>query len=273
MDDLLVVRTSRTLQGPPSPQPLITEVSPGSVENSHKEILDLLRSDPDLQSVHRCLKYLTQRPENRETFDIRFPNPLVAQIAHALVSIIIPTYWPQFRQDASLKETKQLLLCAVRNIPALGAILAQLKTTSVGGNNSQTLRRSNEGDEQGLYLVQVIEELFDDNLIANICDDISNDGPQQQRKLLWRDFVQAVASTRIVSTVAEYENSRSKVGQTLERSWLSSGADYSQWLSRNIVKMVLGLDLEPENETMWQVASQILGNAFSMGYISELLIS
>jgi len=268
-----VVRTSRITHGQPSTQALITEVSQTSVETSRNDILDLLRSDPDLETVHQCLKYLTQRPKYGGTFDIRFPNPLVAQITHALVSIIIPTYWPQFRQDASSKDLKQLLLRAVRNLPALGAILAQLKTTSIGGNSSQTLRRSNEGDEQGSYLIQVIEELFDDNLITDVCHDISNDAPRQQQKLLWRDFIQVVASARIISTVAEYENSRSKVGQTLQRSWLSSGSDYSRWISRNIVKMVLGPDLEPENETMWQVASQMLGNAFSIGYIGKSLIS
>jgi telomere length regulation protein len=266
MDELLVVRTTKKRADGPSPRPLIAEVSQPDAVNSSSEVLNLLRGEPDLQTVHQCLECLTRGSADGDSFDIRFPSPLAAQITHALTSNIIPNYWAPLQKDTSSKSTKQLLKKVLRTVSGLGAILAQLKSFIAERSDGEKLGSTEKGVDQGRALVQVLEEIFDDELINDICRDIFLDAPKPQQKLLLRDFVQLIASGRIISTIAETEPMVCKSDQQSRRSWLSSGSDYSRWLSRSIAQMVKELELGCEQEAMWATTSQMLGNALSLGY-------
>lgn len=266
MDELLVVRTTKKRSDGPSPRPLIVEVSQPDTVNRPSEVLNLLRGEPDLQTVHQCLECLTRGSDDGDSFDIRFPSPLAAQITHALISNIIPNYWAPLQKDTSSRSTKHLLKKVLRTVSGLGAILAQLKSFIAERNAGEKLGNAENGADQGCALVQVLEEIFDDELINDICHDISIDAPMPQQNLVLRDFVQLIASGRIISTIAEAYAMIRKSDQQSTRSWLSSGSDYSRWLSRSIAQMANALELGCEQEAMWAATSQMLGNALSLGY-------
>lgn len=266
MDDLLAVRvTKKTADGPP-PRPLIAEIFQPAALDSPREILDVLRREPDLHTVHRCLERLSRTPDDGESFDLRFPSPLAAQITHSLVSNIIPHYWAQLREDTSSKSTKKLLKKALRNVSGIGAILAQLKSFNTERNAGEKPGNPKEQTDEGSDLVQVLEYIFDGDLVNDICHDVSIDAPKPKQTLLWRGFVQLIASSRIISTIAEAEGIMAQSYTNLRRSWLSSGSEYSRWLSRSTAKMAQTLILGSEQEAMWEAAAQILGNALSLGY-------
>lgn len=267
MDELLVVRSTKKTKNEDASRPPISELADPPTEiRSPGEVLDLLKAEPDSQTLYNCLVYLSKTSSDGESFDVRFPGPLAAQITHALVSNIVPNYWPQICEDRSSKCTKDLLIQVLRNVPGIGAILAQLKSFNASQGQGQKLGKAEGEAELGLSLIQVLGAILGDDFVDLVGGDILRDAPQRQQKPLWKDFIQLVASSRVVSTVAEAEDVIARSNQTSARSWLSSGSEYSRWLARSITRMVAALKDEPDG-TMWEAASRIFGNVLSLGYI------
>ena len=66
-----------------------------------EEALDVLRAEPDLESLSDTLKYLIHDAPSTSKFHITHPSPMAAQIINVLVSSILPNYWAVLRETSS----------------------------------------------------------------------------------------------------------------------------------------------------------------------------
>lgn len=260
MNDLLLeIRTKKSPSNKLSQEiPIQTLDATVNDIETPDNVLDFLKADPDIQTLESCLEYLVEKRIDGNSFDIRFPSPLGARIINVLVTSIIPSYWHDLGNDKTSKRIKGLLINSLQSVPGIGSIVARLRffIATQGGANRQV--------ESYQTLIQALEEtLQGDEILVKLSKDVLSDAPDAQRRLLWNELLRLLASSRVISTVAEAEDNAKKAGTTIQDSWLSRGAGYSRWLARNIVEMA------PWNESSkqpWDATSQVLRKALLLGY-------
>jgi telomere length regulation protein len=264
MNDLLLeIRTSKS----PSNKlpPVQTLVAPIAQIESPDNVLDLLKADPDIQTLQSCLEYLVEKQTDTNSFDIRFPSPLGARIINVLVTRIIPSYWPDLGNDKTSKRVKSLLASSLQSVPGIGAILARLRLFIATQGGAQGVGKATKQVESYQTLIQTLEEgLKGDKILVRLCRDTLLNAPEPQRRPLWNELLGFLASGRIISTVAEAENIAKKSSNSIQYSWLSRGTEYSRWFAHNIVEVALWN--ESGKEQIGDATSQVLRRALSLGY-------
>jgi telomere length regulation protein len=267
MNDLLLeIRTSKSPSNKSASKvPVQTLVAPVADIESPDNVLDLLRADPDIHTLESCLEYLVVKQIDENSFDIRFPNPTGARIINVLVTSIIPSYWPDLGNDETSKRVKGLLINSLQSVPGIAAILARLRFFIATQGNSHELRKATRQEESYRTLIQILEEaLQGDGILVKLSKDVLLNAPDAQRRPLWNELLTQLASSRIISTVAEAEHMVKKAGNNIHYSWLSRGAEYSRWLARNIVEIASWN--ESGKPQLWDATSQVLRRALSLGY-------
>ncbi len=257
MNDLLLeIRTGKSPSNKSTPTvPVQTLVTPvADLEN----VLDLLKADPDIQTLESCLEYLVEKRIDGNSFDIRFPSPLGARIINVLVTSIIPSYWPDLGNDETSKRVKSLLIDSLQSVPGIGAIIARLRFFIATQGNAQAA---------AVYqtLIQTLDEVLQgDRVLVKLSKHVLLNAHDAQRRPLWNELLMLLASSRIISTVAEAEGIMKKSSNSIQYSWLSRGAEYSRWVARNIVEMALWN--ESGNQQLSDATSQVLRRSLSLGY-------
>lgn len=79
----------------PSPQQKTpkADIIDASAVQSPEDALQLLRSEPDTDSLLSTLKRLSSVDGLQSGFDIHSPSPVGAQVVNTIVSSIVPTFW------------------------------------------------------------------------------------------------------------------------------------------------------------------------------------
>jgi len=226
---------------------------------SPDDALQLLRSEPDLERLHRILLYIA---EHRSTgYDIRIPSPQAAKIINELVTTIIPDYW------AALGSDRKLLIRCLKNVAGIGALVTRLRSLLSSSNVDQQkephekLTQSARND-----LLSVLEQLLDgDDLVSLIWEQTSSAGSTlTQQRLIWKEFISTIGSGKVIAVVAEGEAKSSSISKPSPRRWLSNGPQYAAWLGRNVATMAFRI---PSADQIGCAAvASLCSKALTLGY-------
>ncbi|KAL1305668.1 hypothetical protein AAFC00_007261 [Neodothiora populina] len=244
-------------------KPLIQSEPP--VIKSPEDVLDILRSQPDIDTLEDVLIYLSQR-QGKDGFDIRLPSPASARIVHEIVNTTIPDFWE------NLGGLRDLLLQVLRSIAGISATLARLQLLVSECKTNKQSPKSSNATSPIRDLIAVLGHICNtDDLTFQILSNVRKLAQNQTRSdLLWKEYLATIATGRIVSSVAEAETVLDLSTAADERSWLSDGSRYSAWLGRNVAHMVRQSSSLPEDPNV-KAAAQLYGKACNIGYAARVV--
>lgn len=242
--------------------------------NSPEDVLEALRSKPDLKLVSRILQWLTSCKDQSSDIQIRQLGPKAVQIIYALVNNTIPEYWHILSGNGASEYTKQrrrVIMC-LRSVAGIGAIISRVRdllSRLKGSQISATLPAADKSQALD-ELLNILEGILDGNECINLiwraihaCDEQIS-----PKSLQWKDLLSLVASGKLLAIAAEASSVSNDGGRELkDGSWIGNGNLYTTWLGRNIQYMnnnVRQDDVEGRRST-----SQLLSKALSLGYRSE----
>lgn len=245
------------------------------------EALEVIRNEPDHDSLISALKYLTQSGQH---FDITKPSAVAAQLVHTLVSDTVPNYWNILKDSevGSKKNSKQswrhsselrLLLLCLRSVTGLNAILLSLKQHIQKSKESKKAVGGPKVEDVLAINLDLLQTLLEgDRIVLTIWNSIcKTSDTQSKQKAVWSEFLGLVGTGKLLGVVAEAEDVvndlRKKIGK---RHWVADGTLYSVWLSLNITKWIKSLALDAENG--WKNCSELLSKSLRLGHTGELRI-
>lgn len=283
MEELLspVSRTYTKSDG--AEKPSLLEVQPVTLKpanpptrkpSSVDEVIDVLKNEPDYDTLVSALKLLVRNGQKLEGFDIAASGPEASKVIHILVTDITPNYWTLF-QESSTETGRQhldLLLDALRSLAGLNAILLRLRTLIQEHKGEATgAKRSDVLLNLSIVLELLCEVLDGDDRIVRIWSSISLSSDPMRRRILAREFVNILGGGRIISLSAEGAAIVSQ--DTKSKSpWTAEGVEFTRWLTRNLVTWSKASQ-QPEN---MKLAADMLSKAMHLGYpdaVIRLLLS
>ncbi|KAI1486297.1 telomere length regulation protein-domain-containing protein [Biscogniauxia mediterranea] len=205
--------------------------------SSPEEALEVLKNQPDYNTLLSVLKYLRKGTRGKDAFDIRTPGPKSAQIIHALTTEIVPNYWTVLQEssDAASGDTDLLLSC-LQSITGINSVLTYLRA----------LIREAKADPKGLrnshavfnlsFALDLLDRLLQaDDEIKRLWSSISSlENPAQLRSSR-QEFLSLLTSGKIISISAEAEDLCRQGDKITRPLWISDSKQYIEWLSRNVV--------------------------------------
>lgn len=208
-----------------------------------QDALENLRSEPSFETLALTLKYLVQYDALGSALMVRQPSPISSQIVNALVTSIIPNYWPVLQEKVAPSSKKfdhdlerTMLLTCLRSATGLNAILMRLRALiqqDVEGGKAN----SGPGSSKNImkeYLGVLEALLHGDDLAKTLWTDQNSLQSTFQRPL-WKDIVSLVAAGKILNTAAEAWRQLNHTSSNLaDAPWIADGMEYSHWLGRNI---------------------------------------
>ncbi|KAL1585877.1 hypothetical protein WHR41_05049 [Cladosporium halotolerans] len=230
-----------------------------------EDALRLLKSEPATDDLIFTLRRLTAADGFDQGFDLRSPGPLSAQIINAIVSSVVPNFWPSFN-----REERFLITECLASVAGLNSIVARIQLLLKQS-------RAAKADDQ----VEVLKTLFG---VANeICT--GNDrilriwtGLQAstrdriKRDLAWKELANLLGSGKISNVLAEAEDVLQSTGGKDKRSIIANSNGYAAWLGRNIAHCLSSITGEGSNE-VYPALSVLLARALSLGHPISLVKS
>lgn len=270
MDDLLTPSRSRLISEPgdqltPSAPLVQVEREQNITIKNPQDILKILQSRPDTETLTKCLKWLVST-KNASAFDIRQPGPQAAQIINVLVNDIVTDYWHSWNDTSSSDggKARRLLLRCLTSVAGIGAILVRLRALISDTEGSQKERKVNPNLSS--ELLNLLGYLLEgDGVVGGIWSTtFQSSATPTQKQLVWKELVALVAAGRVLSVVAEVSNRRrTSSSGSLESSWLANGPLYSEWLGRSIRFMAFQDEQPLENK---KATIQIFSKSLTLGY-------
>ena len=238
-----------------------------------KDILEALKSKPDLDLLTKVLKWLNTYTGRKSELNIQKPNPRNAQIIFTLVNDIVPVYWHILNSKEQLSCTKQrywLVLC-LRNVAGINAIISRLRSLVGQLKESQSQAEIAAADRSQPIetLLQVLENVLDGGeFIASVWNAIRKITEEpSQRSLQWKELLSLVASGKVLSMASEANFAIQKSDTTVKKAtWIIDGKAYALWLGRNIHYM--NMDLQHDDIEGQRLLSHLLSKALNLGYKS-----
>ncbi|MCJ1389293.1 telomere binding protein [Xylographa bjoerkii] len=243
-----------------------------------EDALKVLQSQPDLQSLTKCLQWLTSNITAFNDFDIRLPGAEAAKIINVLVNDIIPHYWHVWNgsERNSYSHQRRLLLRCLTSIAGIGALVTRLRSFEPETGEAQAIIKIRPEQAPTAQmtddLVSFLEALLERDTVVDsiwttnyIDSDIAN-----RRAILWKELISLLAGGRLLSAVAEAQDRhRSTDSIDKQSSWLGSGQLYSAWLGRNIQVMIIhGKDnLTRKHKDV----ARLLSKALTLGYTDQVV--
>lgn len=243
------------------------------------EALEILRHEPDYDTLIRTLKFLKNEDNSVTDFKITSPSPITAQLVQGLVSDILPNYWTilQESQDAKTGKSKKpyrakgssdiaLLLSCLRSVPGLSAIVFRLRSAIQEAKESN----KNIGTSSAIEIVSILSDVLartleGDNTLQIIWDTISEASDSQaKQRTLWQELLALVAGGRILGVAAESGNLLDNLKKDKPHSrWTGDGVHYSKWLAHNIASWAKEL---PINDVAWTKCGELITRSLRLGY-------
>jgi len=235
------------------------------------EALEILRNEPDYESLVATLNYLI----HDSNFSLKSPSPLTAQLVHILVSETIPTYWGVIRNSQKVRRNpgakkisdSQLLLSCLRNIAGLNAVLLSIKQYIQKSRETKKDIGSSNINDILTSLLQVLSNLLvGDSSVEEVSDGIWNAPDNSLRKkTMWNEFLGVIGGGKIIGLSAEAEDVLNSLDKKFgEKFWIADGALYTKWLARNISRWAQAL--QHDNKQGWKLCTELLSRSFSLGH-------
>jgi telomere length regulation protein len=239
-----------------------------------EDVLEILKHEPGYDALISALTFLSRHETDRTTFpSIRLPSPLSAQLVQVLVSEITPNYWALLIEDAHQTKNSglKLLLYCLSSITAVNAILVRLRALTQEAKSEATTKtkRPDISLNLGILLDLLSRVLHGDGwlLEAYRVATSGEDSPARSRPRL-QEIVATFGGGRILSLAAEAEEIVKAGGsnKAVADNWPAEPLQYTQWLGRNIVKLMLA-DLKPEEA---KFASDLFAKALRLGHAGKM---
>lgn len=236
---------------------------------SAEEALEILRHEPDYNSLVDVLQLLRQGP-----FNVAKPSPTAAQIVHVLVTDIAPNYWILLQEDITAKRKANsafhAFLDCVRSIQGINAILLRLQALSKEAKSEKKdVKRPDLVSNLKITLALLEACLAGTDSIREIWASASADieNPSKRRPLA-QEFVTLLGGGRVISWAVEaHEVARQAPDQNVAdvSSWILKGVEYSGWLARNIATWV-PRNASPDDA---KLCSDLLARSLRLGYTGK----
>ena len=255
---------------PPKSSALLPPATPA-------EALKLLRAEPDFDGLRLVLDYLAN---DGSGFDITSPGPLAAQLIHALVSDIVPTYWNALQNSknnmASRKQglskdvsSIELLFFCLRSVTGLNAILLDLKQAiqqSKSRDSNKKIGGPSIADRIAVLLQLLSALLQGQETIAAISKRIwDGSDARSTQKSIWNEFVCVVGGGKLIGISAEADDTVNQLSKVVQANcWLSNGIQYSKWIAQNVSSWAKLISLESAME--WTCCAAMLSKSLRLGY-------
>lgn len=230
-----------------------------------EDALTLFKSEADTDSLLATLKKLRAQDGFSNGFDIRAAGPLQAQILHSLVATVIPNFWMVFNG-----KDKDLVVSCLRNVAGANAVMARIRLLC------DSLSRSSGSGQELLDLLEVLRLLLDgDEYVSTIWSGLAgaviND---VKRSMLWKEVISLLGSGKVVTAAARAEDLLKENDLPVKTTWLSSGAEFSAWLGRNIATLCKTSSTDDPLRTKTdKAAADLLAKSFGVGYPIPLIRS
>ncbi|TLD11473.1 hypothetical protein E2P81_ATG10121, partial [Venturia nashicola] len=241
---------------PSTPAPSRTVKIEASSVKRPEDALQLLRSEPDTDSLLSTLTRISSVNGFDDKFDIRRPGPLAAQIINTIVSSIVPTFW-----SALERQDRRLITACICNIAGLNSVIAKVQLLISQNKAAKTQEH-----------VQALQDLFSfanellrgDLLVSSVWTGLQQSTTEKaKRDLAWKEFCNLLGSGKIANVLAEAEDVLRSSGSDATKAPLANSHEYAAWLGSN-----LGYALISEDEALQQARPAVgvlLARALSLG--------
>ncbi|KAK4044461.1 telomere length regulation protein-domain-containing protein [Parachaetomium inaequale] len=238
-----------------------------------EDALEILKHEPDYDSLISALVFLSRHETHGFPF-LKLPSPLSAQLIQVLVSEIVPNYWALLVEDVHQTKNSglKLLLYCLSSITGVNAILVRLRAL-IQEAKSEAPTKTKRPDislNLGILLDLLCRVLQGDGwlLEAYRVATSAQDGAARTRPRL-QEIVTTLGGGRVVSVAAEAEElaKANNSNKKADEIWPADSLQYTQWLGRNIVQVVLS-DLAPDKV---KFVSDLFAKALRLGHSDGLI--
>lgn len=274
MDELLTPVSTTYLKPRKDAKPLLSEVGstkkvvevlPNARVGSPDEVLELLRNQPDYDSLIQALKYLTQHEKRPDSFHVHEPGPKSAAVIHVLVTEIASNYWTLLKEGGQNDDNDaQLFTRCLQNVAGLNAVLTHLRALiqehKLGGKDS---KRPDLVLHISIFLDLLASALDGDDAIRTLWTASAGRlSSETSKKVQSQALLSLLTGGRIISTAAE---AIEIVGsETIRASavWITDGTKYSQWVAFNLIAWAR----QTKSESELHFCSDLFQRGMSLGY-------
>lgn len=283
MDELLTPVSTTYLKPRKDAKPLRSEVGstkkaievlPSSQVNSPDGALELLRNQPDYDSLIQALKYLTRDEKRPDSFHVHEPGPKSAAIIHVLVTEIASNYWTLLKEGGQNDGAEdayndaQLFIRCLQSVAGLNAVLTHLRALiqehKLGSKES---KRPDLVLHISIFLDLLASALDGDDAIRALwtasAGRLSSD---TSKKVQSQALLSLLTSGRIISTAAEAIEIVGSENIGAGTIWITDGTKFSQWIAHNLVAW--GKHTKSESELHF--CSDLFQRGMSLGYSGML---
>lgn len=274
MDELLTPVSTTYLKPRKDAKPLLSEVGstkkvvevlPNARVGSPDEVLELLRNQPDYDSLIQALKYLTQHEKRPDSFHVHEPGPKSAAVIHVLVTEIASNYWTLLKEGGQNDDNDaQLFTRCLQNVAGLNAVLTHLRALiqehKLGVKDS---KRPDLVLHISIFLDLLASALDGDDAIRTLWTASAGRlSSETSKKVQSQALLSLLTGGRIISTAAE---AIEIVGsETIRASavWITDGTKYSQWVAFNLIAWAR----QTKSESELHFCSDLFQRGMSLGY-------
>ncbi|KAH8814988.1 telomere length regulation protein-domain-containing protein [Xylogone sp. PMI_703] len=248
------------------------------------EALEILRHEPDYETLINTLKYLKHEDDSSNGFKITSPSPVAAQLVQVIVSDIIPNYWTILQESGETKTGKKnksskkssspdisLLLACIRSVSGLGAIILRLRScVQQAKENRKDIGASSAFEVLPILLDALTALIEGDNTVQLLLNKIyNNEDSVGKQKALWQECLALIAGGRVIGMAAEAEDILSSLSKGNDtHSWIGDGLLYSKWLGRNIARWAREL---PDGAGAWIQCGELMAKSLKLGYTESIV--
>ncbi|PTB65456.1 hypothetical protein BBK36DRAFT_1121668 [Trichoderma citrinoviride] len=284
MDELLTPVSTTYLKAREDAQPLLSEVSSTkrvaeisklSQVNSPDEALEILRNQPDYDSLVRVLRYLTKDAAQPDAFNVHVPGPKSAAIIHVLVTEITANYWTLLKEGGANdgaeddRDDLHLFVACLQSVTGLNAVLTHLKALIQEHKlGPKETRRPDLALHVNIFLDLLATVLERDSAIQALWTASTQRlATQTLRKVQSQALLSLLTGGRVLSIAAEAVEVAGSENVDAKTIWPADGARYTQWLAHNIVAWAKVTKTEDE----LHFCSDVFQRAMSLGYLESLV--
>ncbi|KAL1840170.1 hypothetical protein VTJ49DRAFT_744 [Mycothermus thermophilus] len=253
--------------------------SHGRAPTTPEEALEILKSEPDYDTLTSTLNFLLRHhtPDSAPYPTIRLPSPLSAQLVQVLVSDIVPNYWALLVEDSQQSKyssTTRLgsLIDCLASVAGVNAILVRLRALIQEAKSEAATKIKRPDIVLNLRIIcELLSRLLRSRnglLELYLAALATSDQPSRMKPLL-HEIVAMFGSGRIISLAAEADEliKANGGGRELGDFWPADPVQYTEWLGRNIVKMVSS-EKTPEAS---RFEADLLAKALRLGHFDRLI--
>ncbi|KAL6895707.1 telomere length regulation domain-containing protein [Trichoderma longibrachiatum] len=284
MDELLTPVSTTYLKPRKDAQPLLSEVSSTkrvvevpkvSQVNSPDEALEILRNQPDYDSLVRVLRYLAEDAARPNAFNVHVPGPKSAAIIHVLVTEIAANYWTLLKEGGASpgaeddQDDVHLFVACLQSVTGLNAILIHLKALIQEHKlGPKEAKRPDLVLHISIFIDLLATVLEGDSAIQALWTASTQRlATQTLKKVQSQALLSLITGGRVVSTAAEAIEVAGSENVDAKAIWPADGAKFTQWIAHNIIAWAKHIKSEDD----LHFCSDVFQRGLSLGYQESLV--